>query len=56
MSKGRIARREKQVVVYKTCSICNGRLKPILVMKKGKKKHCFECNCGIFDKQGNKVL
>lgn len=56
MANSKISKKYKQTIVHKKCNKCNNILKPILFIRKGKKKHYYECNCGIFDKLGNEVL
>lgn len=39
---------------WKVCETCKEEIKPIMTTA-GKKKMCWYCNCGVFDKGGKKV-
>jgi len=43
----------KQVV--KVCGKCGNPIKVIIVMINHKKKTCYECSCGIYDRNGAKI-
>ena len=48
-------RGEVQYAEKKTCKDCGTELKPVLYMDGGKKTNRLMCDCGVFDKTGNKV-
>jgi len=47
-----VDRRQKEV-----CGVCNQEKTPVMLIRKtGKRKMVKQCNCGMFDKSGAKII